>query len=226
MFKRISCRLRDFIPTPSDHSFLFRKWFGRTLSKHDRLLINSLERIRRKRKIRVHIIDPPGVNSEPILISYLQFLQTLYPANHCAVYAKTKNTAKFIARQLHGKSLPCSVKRPFSLRGCNYDMALVINPPQKYLDNILRTIIPTIDDRAGCAIIILSSSPPSPLRSRRSSRDNPPNLPIAYYSQLSVVPTLPTLQLEHTIIVELSSFSPLLTPQSKQSPSAEADIKL
>jgi hypothetical protein len=81
-------------------------------------------------------------------------------------------------------------------------MALVLNPPQKYIDNILRTIIPAVYDRAGCAIIILTASPL--VLNRRAMKRKQLALPPAYYEQFDDPNPPPNLPTEHTVIVDLT----------------------
>jgi hypothetical protein len=112
MQAHILCRHRDTNLPHTDHTYHFRKWLGRDLSKREYEVINALERRRRKGVIKVHIVDKPGQNSRAILIKYIQFLGTIYPRRVATVYDSTKMSATRICRSLPIKAYPASVRRP------------------------------------------------------------------------------------------------------------------
>jgi hypothetical protein len=133
-------------------------WTGRTLTKHEREVINTPERSRRCTTIKVHIIDNPGTNSKPILVEYMRYLQELYPYRTGAILDKTKKSACAIARTMPRRTLFSSVQRPNYLRGANYDICMIFNPPPNKISELIRTTGPPIcDNRPGCALIILST---------------------------------------------------------------------
>jgi hypothetical protein len=188
---------------PTDHTHHFREWLGRALTRHEREVINILERSRRRTTIKVHIIDKPGTNSKPILIEYLRYLQKLYPYHTGAILDRTKKSAQAIARTMPRRTLVSSVHRPNYLRGANYDICLIFDPPPEKIHDLIRTTNPAIcDNRPGCALIILSTPPPG--KRKRRKRYKPPELPDFYSQQLTDHHYRPGPPLHYIAVVELS----------------------
>jgi hypothetical protein len=197
----ISCKRRSTNLPHTDHTHHFREWLGRALTRHEREIINILERSRRRTTIKVHIIDKPGTNSKPILIEYLRYLQDHYPHNIGAILDKTKKSAQAIARALPHRTLVSSVHRPNYLRGANYDICLIFDPPPEKIHDLIRTTNPAIcDNRHGCALIILSTPPPG---KHRRKRYKPPELPEFYSQQLTDHHYRPGPPLHYIAFVEL-----------------------
>jgi hypothetical protein len=206
---RIACKHRSTNLPPTDHTHHFRQWIGRTLSRHEREVINTLERSRRRTTIKVHIIDKPGTDSKPILVEYMRYLQELYPYRTGAILDKTKKSACAIARTMPRRTLFSSVQRPNYLRGANYDICMIFNPPPNKIAELIRTTSPPIcDNRPGCALIILSTPPPeAPLgacKRQRRKRYKPPELPDFYRQQLTDHHYRPGPQLEYIAVVEIN----------------------
>jgi hypothetical protein len=202
---QIDCKRRSTNLPPTDHTHHFREWLGRALTRHEREIINILERSRRRTTIKVHIIDKPGTNSKPILIEYLRYLQELYPYNVSAILDKTKKSAQAISRTLPRRALVSSVHRPNYLRGANYDICLIFDPPPEKIHDLIRTTNPTIcDNRPGCALIILSTPPQAPPGKRRRKRYKPPELPAFYSQQLTDHHYRSGQPLHYIAVVELS----------------------
>jgi hypothetical protein len=197
----ISCKRRSTNLPPTDHTHHFREWLGRALTRHEHEIINILERSRRRTTIKVHIIDKPGTNSKPILIEYLRYLQELYPYNVSAVLDRFKKSAQAIARTMPRRTLVSSVHRPNYLRGANYDICLIFDPPPEKIHDLIRTTNPAIcDNRPGCALIILSTPPPG---KHRRKRYKPPELPDFYSQQLTDHHYRPGPPLHYIAVVEL-----------------------
>jgi hypothetical protein len=204
MFAQIKCRRRDTNLPPTDHTYHFRKWLGRNLSKREHFVINALERRRRKGTIKVHIIDKPGQNSRNIIIAYIRYLGTLYPLRVAVVYDETKKQAREVCRSLPIEAYPASVKRPNTCRGMNYDIALILNPPAHYLPDIFATVWPVVGDYyLGCALIVLTTPPPHPKLKGRNRYVYPEMAPF-YYEQLIDRRYRPGPPLDYTAIVELT----------------------
>jgi hypothetical protein len=202
----ISCKRRSTNLPPTDHTHHFREWLGRALTRHEREVINILERSRRRTTIKVHIIDKPGTNSKPILIEYLRYLQKLYPYHTGAILDKTKKSAQAISRTLPRRTHVSSVNRPNYLRGANYDICLIFDPPPEKIHDLIRTTNPAIcDNRPGCALIILSTPPQAPPGKRqRRKKYHPPELPDFYSQQLTDHHYHPGPPLHYIAVVELS----------------------
>jgi hypothetical protein len=201
---RIACKHRSTNLSPTDHTHHFRQWIGRTLSHHEREVINTLERSRRCTTIKVHITDNPGTDSKPILVEYMRYLQQLYPYRTGAILDKTKKSACAIARTMPRRTLFSSVQRPNYLRGANYDICMIFNPPPNKISELIRTTSPPIcDNRPGCALIILSTPPQAPPGSRRK-RFKPPELPDIYRQQLTDHHYRPGPQLHYIAVVEIN----------------------
>jgi hypothetical protein len=206
---RIACKHRSTILPPTDHTHRFRQWIGRTLTKHEREVINTLERSRRRTTIKVHIIDKPGTDSKPILVEYMRYLQELYPYRTGAILDKTKKSACDIARSMPRRTLFSSVQRPNYLRGANYDICMIFNPPPNKISDLIRTTSPPIcDNRPGCALIILSTpppeAPPGACKRQRRKRYKPPELSDFYRQQLTDHHYRPGPQLEYIAVVEIN----------------------
>jgi hypothetical protein len=164
-------------------------------------VINTLERSRRRTTIKVHIIDKPGTNSKPILVEYMRYLQELYPYRTGAILDKTKKSASSIARTMPRRTLFSSVQRPNYLRGANYDICMIFNPPPNKISELIRTTGPPIcDNRPGCALIILST----PDIGSRRKRFKPPELPDFYHQQLTDHRYRPGPQLHYIAVVEIN----------------------
>jgi hypothetical protein len=203
MQAHILCRRRDTNLPHTDHTYHFRKWLGRDLSKREYEVINALERRRRKGVIKVHIVDKPGQNSRAILIKYIQFLGTIYPRRVATVYDSTKMSATRVCRSLPIKAYPASVRRPNTVRGMNFDIALILNPPVQYLDDIFSAVWPVIGDYLGCALIFLTTPPEHPKLKGRKRYIQPQMVPF-YYQQLIDKYYRPGPTLEYTAIVDLT----------------------
>jgi hypothetical protein len=203
--RSIACKHRSTNLPQTDHTHHFRQWIGRTLTKHEREVINTLERSRRRTTIKVHIIDKPGADSKPILVEYMRYLQELYPYRTGAILDKTKKSACDIARTMPRRTLFSSVQRPNYLRGANYDICIIFNPPPNKISELIRTTGPPIcDNRPGCALIILSTPPPDIGKRQRSRKYKPPELPDFYRQQLTDHHYRPGPQLEYIAVVEIN----------------------
>ena len=202
MKKHILCRKRQTNLPHTDHTYHFRKWLGRDLTPHEYEVINTLERIRRRTTIKVHIIDKPGVNSREILIAYMRYLQTLYPRYTSAVIDKDKKTAKAVARSMPHETFASSVRRPNYLRGMNCDIVLLLNPRADNLGDHIATTMPVIcHDLCGCALIVLTTPPENPITKGRKRYIQPVMVPF-YYQQLIDKYYRPGPKLEYITIID------------------------
>jgi hypothetical protein len=223
---RIACKHRSTNLPPTDHTHHFRQWIGRTLSRHEREVINTLERSRRRTTIKVHIIDKPGTDSKPILVEYMRYLQELYPYRTGAILDKTKKSACDIARTMPRRTLFSSVQRQNYLRGANYDICVIFNPPPNKISELIRTTSPPIcDNRPGCALIILSTpppeAPPGACKRQRSRKYKPPELPDFYRQQLTDRHYRPGPQLHYIAVVEINLDTAEPPPNPTPFPSGE-----
>jgi hypothetical protein len=200
MKKLIHQLRRDCNPVAVDHSRFFRQWLGQPINPYQKDIISMLERIREHGAIRCHIVDPPGHNSELLLLNYFHYLLDIFPCYRGAIIYKTKRDAKILAMRHRYRCHTAGMSNPNSLRGATFHIALVIHPSRKKLREILRVLGPIISgDNPGCALIILSREPHRPRRNQQL------RLPEVFYDS-ALLPDLdpPPIELEYYILRQLT----------------------
>ncbi len=164
----------------------FARFIGRPLTRAERIVISRLERA--STSSPVLIIDPPGIDSTPILRSYLRYRLSLSLPHTLAIICEgaTRHT---LTRFPHHKALwNISPRTPSHLRGCNPEFALLLNMQNfrryspfrrnhlNFLD-ICRAIFPYVG--SGLIILHYQDTPKGrkfPLRLQRITPDPSPRI--------------------------------------------------
>jgi hypothetical protein len=107
----------------------------------------------------------------------------------------------------------------------NFDIALILNPPVQYLDDIFSAVWPVIGDYLGCALIFLTTPPEHPKLKGRKRYIQPKMVPF-YYQQLIDKYYRPGPTLEYTAIVDLTDELIVGTPLKEPAETPEEAPKL
>ncbi len=103
----------------------FARFIGRPLSRAERIVISRLERA--STSSPVLIIDPPGIDSTPILRQYLNYRLSLSLPHTLAIICESATLSTHTRLPGHKQLWNISPRTPSSLRGCNPEFALLLN---------------------------------------------------------------------------------------------------
>ena len=126
-----------------DYTRDFARWLGRSLSRAEKIIITPLEKDRLRKWIpRLLVIDPPGVNSKPLLLSYLKWIAEVvhHDALPTLICSPTKRTSTEYAASVGMRPVPelgnplpgrstymLGARRPTAARGMNFRFALILD---------------------------------------------------------------------------------------------------
>ncbi len=103
----------------------FARFLGRPLTRPERIVISRLERASTSSPLL--IIDPPGIDSTPILRSYLHYRLSLSLPHTLAIICEGATGSTRTHLPGHKALWNISPRNPSRLRGCNPEFALLLN---------------------------------------------------------------------------------------------------
>lgn len=117
----------------SKYTLYFERFIGRSLTRHERNIITSLEYVRRHGlDRRVYVVDPPGYDSRKLLGAYYNYLHhCVDPDGAFLVMAKTKRDAAAFSGNLSKPRSPwlttASNRKFDGIQGKTFNYALVLD---------------------------------------------------------------------------------------------------
>ncbi len=103
----------------------FARFIGRPLTRAERIVISRLERA--STSAPVLIVDPPGIDSTPILRTYLRYRLSLSLPHTLAIICEGATRSTHTRLPGHRELWNFSPRNPSPLRGCNPEFALLLN---------------------------------------------------------------------------------------------------
>ena len=147
--------------TQPNYSLAFTKWLGRSLTRHEKQVIMTLEQMRQRGEtVRIHIHDHYGVDSREILTEYLRWLMELEPIEEGAFVCITKKEAKERSRHFRKKPLTSGHWKVDSLRSFTVKFALKLDITRyDWLKLDIGALAPCIPITAQNAAFIIHTDP-------------------------------------------------------------------
>ncbi len=176
----------------------FARFIVRPLSRAERIVISRLERT--SSTSPVLIIDPPGIDSTPILRQYLHYRLSLSLPHTLAIICDGATRHTHTRLPGHRQLWNISPRNPSNLRGCNPEFALLLNMQNfrsyspfrrnhlNFLD-ICRAIFPYVG--SGLVILHYQDTPKGrkfPLQLQRITPDPSPRIILRNATTYLIIP--------------------------------------